>query len=200
YGLNGDISRPSTSHFSIIDAQGRVVSMTTSIEAPFGSHLMAAGLMLNNQLTDFSFVPEENGAPVANAIAPGKRPLSAMDPVIVFDDKGAFFAAIGSPGGSRIIGYVTQTLIALLDWHMPMQEAIALPRFVDRNGPLEIEKGTTLEKLVPQLKQLGHEVKEAELRSGLHGIRVTPTGLDGGADPRRDGTVATGTLAKGGLF
>ncbi len=200
YGLNGDISRPSTSHFSIIDAQGRVVSMTTSIEAPFGSHLMAAGLMLNNQLTDFSFVPEENGAPVANAVAPGKRPMSAMDPVIVFDDKGAFFAAIGSPGGSRIIGYVTQTLIALLDWHMPMQEAIALPRFVDRNGPLEIEKGTTLETLVPQLKQLGHEVKDTELRSGLHGIRATPTGLDGGADPRRDGTVVTGTLAKGGLF
>jgi gamma-glutamyltranspeptidase/glutathione hydrolase len=192
YGLNADISYPCTSHFSIIDPQGRVVSMTTSVEAPFGSHLMAAGLILNNQLTDFSFVPTENGAPVANAVAPGKRPMSAMDPTIVFDDKGNFFAAIGSPGGSRIIGYVTETLIALLDWHMPMQEAVALPRFVDRNGPLEVEKGTDIEKLTPELTQLGHKVTPVELMSGLHGIRETAQGLDGGADPRRDGTVVSG--------
>jgi len=153
---------------------------------------MAAGLILNNQLTDFSFVPTENGAPVANAVAPGKRPMSAMDPTIVFDDKGNFFAAIGSPGGSRIIGYVTETLIALLDWHMPMQEAVALPRFVDRNGPLEVEKGTDIEKLTPELTQLGHKVTPVELMSGLHGIRETAQGLDGGADPRRDGTVVSG--------
>jgi len=192
YGLNGDMSRPSTSHFSIYDSRGDVVSMTTSVEGPFGSHLMAAGMILNNQLTDFSFVPEVNGAPVANAIAPGKRPLSAMDPVIVFDKDGDFFAAVGSPGGSRIIGYVTETLIALLDWHMDMQSAVALPRFVDRNGALEIEQGTTLERLTPQLTQLGHEVKPVELKSGLHGIRLTAQGLDGGADPRRDGTVVGG--------
>ena len=200
YGLNVDISRPCTSHFSIIDADGGVVSMTTSVEAPFGSHLMAGGMILNNQLTDFSFVPEQDGKPVANAVAPGKRPMSAMDPVIVFDDKGNFFAAVGSPGGSRIIGYVTETLIALLDWHMPMQEAIALPRFVDRNGPLEIEKGTSLEKLTPELEQLKHEVKPVELRSGLHGIRQTAQGLDGGADPRRDGTVATGHVTSWFFF
>lgn len=196
YGLNDDISRPSTSHFSIVDRRGGVVSMTTSVEAPFGSHLMAAGMILNNQLTDFSLVPEKDGAPVANAVAPGKRPMSSMDPVIVFDDKGRFFAAVGSPGGSRIIGYVTQTLIALLDWQMTMQDAISLPRFVDRNGPLEIEKGSALEKLAPQLVQLGHEVKAVELKSGLHGIRETAQGLDGGADPRRDGTVVAGR--KGG--
>ena len=200
YGLNVDISRPCTSHFSIIDADGGVVSMTTSVEAPFGSHLMAGGMILNNQLTDFSFVPEQDGKPVANAVAPGKRPMSAMDPVIVFDDKGNFFAAVGSPGGSRIIGYVTETLIALLDWHMPMQEAIALPRFVDRDGPLEIEKGTSLEKLTPELEQLKHEVKPVELRSGLHGIRQTAQGLDGGADPRRDGTVATGHVTSWFFF
>ncbi len=193
-GLNMAVDRPSTTHFSIIDAEGRAVSMTSSIEAPFGSHLMAAGMMLNNQLTDFSFLPEDNGAPVANAAAPGKRPLSAMDPVIVFDANGGFYAAIGSPGGSRIIGYVTQTLVALLDWRMSMQEAVSLPRFLDRNGALEIEKGTALEELTPQLKQLGHEVEARELRSGLHGIRVTPKGLEGGADPRREGTVVSGAL------
>lgn len=196
YGLNDDISRPSTSHFSIVDRQGGVVSMTTSVEAPFGSHLMAAGMILNNQLTDFSLVPAKDGRPVANAVAPGKRPMSSMDPVIVFDDKGKFFAAVGSPGGSRIIGYVTETLIALLDWRMTMQDAISLPRFLDRNGPLEIEKGSGLEKLAPQLKQLGHEVTAVELKSGLHGIRATAQGLDGGADPRRDGTVVAGR--KGG--
>ncbi len=155
---------------------------------------MVGGMILNNQLTDFSFVPEQNGAPVANAVAPGKRPMSAMDPVIVFNKDGSFFAAVGSPGGPRIIGYVTETLIALLDWHMDMQRAVALPRFLDRNGPLEIEKGTSLEKLVPQLRQLGHEVKPVEMNSGLHGIRDAGGVLDGGADPRREGKVIGGAL------
>ncbi len=192
YGSNVSLAYPSTSHFAIVDADGGVVSMTTSVEAPFGSHLMAGGMILNNQLTDFSFLPEEDGKPVANAVAPGKRPMSAMDPVIVFDKQGDFFAAIGSPGGSRIIGYVTQSLIALLDWNMDMQTAVSLPRFLDRNGPLEIEQGTDLEKLVPQLKQLGHEIKLQSMNSGLHGIRATAKGLDGGADPRREGKVVEG--------
>lgn len=192
WGLNHPIDKPSTSHFSIVDSDGNVVSMTTSVEGPFGSHLMAAGMILNNQLTDFSFLPEENGEPVANAVAPGKRPRSSMTPVIVFDRDGDFRAAIGSPGGSRIIGYVTQTLIALIDWDMDMAGAIGLPRFVDRNGPLEIEEGTPLEQMTPDLKALGHEVKAVPLMSGLHGILVTPKGLDGGADPRRDGNVVTG--------
>ncbi|MGB3809424.1 MAG: gamma-glutamyltransferase [Parvibaculum sp.] len=192
YGSNVSLAYPSTSHFAIVDADGGVVSMTTSVEAPFGSHLMAGGMILNNQLTDFSFLPEEDGKPVANAVAPGKRPMSAMDPVIVFDKQGDFFAAIGSPGGSRIIGYVTQSLIALLDWNMDMQTAVSLPRFLDRNGPLEIEQGTELEKLVPQLKQLGHEIKLQAMNSGLHGIRATAKGLDGGADPRREGKVVEG--------
>jgi gamma-glutamyltranspeptidase/glutathione hydrolase len=191
-GGNVSVAYPSTSHFAIVDPYGDVVSMTTSVEAPFGSHLMAAGMILNNQLTDFSFLPEEDGKPVANAVAPGKRPMSAMDPVIVFDKNGGFFAALGSPGGSRIIGYVTQSLIALLDWRMDMQSAVALPRFLDRNGPLEIEEGTSLEKLTPQLTQLGHEVKPEKMNSGLHGIRVTAHGLDGGADPRREGKVVAG--------
>lgn len=191
-GLNHPVDKPSTSHFSILDSDGNVVSMTTSVEGPFGSHLMAAGMMLNNQLTDFSFAPEEDGKPVANAVAPGKRPRSSMTPAIVFNEEGNFHAAIGSPGGSRIIGYVTQTLIAMIDWDMDMTAAIGLPRFVDRNGPLEIEEGTPLEQMAPELVQLGHEVKAVPLMSGLHGILVTSDGLDGGADPRRDGNVITG--------
>jgi gamma-glutamyltranspeptidase/glutathione hydrolase len=191
WGLNQPIDKPSTSHFSIIDARGNVVSMTTTVEGPFGSHLMAGGMMLNNQLTDFSFLPEIDGEPVANAVAPGKRPRSSMTPIIIYDADGDFYAAVGSPGGSRIIAYVTQTVIALLDWEMDMKSAISLPRFVDRNGPLEIEAGTSLEEMKPLLEQLGHQVETRELMSGLHGIRVTPQGLDGAADPRRDGNVVT---------
>lgn len=191
-GINMPVAYPSTSHFAIVDAEGNVVSMTTSVEAPFGSHLMAGGMILNNQLTDFSFIPEEDGKPVANAVAPGKRPMSAMDPLIVFDKQGDFYAALGSPGGSRIIGYVTQALIAVLDWNMDMQTAFDQPRFLDRNGPLEIEEGTSLEELTPDLIALGHEIKPTKINSGLHGIRVTPDGLDGGADPRREGVAIGG--------
>lgn len=192
WGMNQPVDLPSTSHFSILDSNGNVVSMTTSVEGPFGSHLMAGGMMLNNQLTDFSFAPEADGKPVANAVAPGKRPRSSMTPVIVFDEDGEFRAAVGSPGGSRIIGYVTQTLIALIDWDMDMAGAVGLPRFLDRNGALEIEAGTPLEQMKPQLEELGHTVEVRQLMSGLHGILVLPDGLDGAADPRRDGNVVTG--------
>jgi gamma-glutamyltranspeptidase / glutathione hydrolase len=192
WGMNQPVDMPSTSHFSILDSNGNAVSMTTSVEGPFGSHLMAGGMMLNNQLTDFSFVPEQDGKPIANAVAPGKRPRSSMTPVIVFDEDGEFRAAIGSPGGSRIIGYVTQTLIALIDWDMDMVAAVGLPRFLDRNGPLEIEAGTPLEQMAPQLEELGHTVEARPAISGLHGILVMPDGLDGAADPRRDGNVVTG--------
>ena len=191
-GPNQPVDKPSTSHFSILDSDGNVVSMTTSVEGPFGSHLMSGGMILNNQLTDFSFTPEEDGRPVANAVAPGKRPRSSMTPVIMFNKDGGFHSAVGSPGGSRIIGYVTQTLIAIVDWDMDMLGATGLPRFLDRNGALEIEAGTPLEQMTPELEQLGHEVEAVTLTSGLHGILVAPDGLDGAADPRHDGNVVTG--------
>jgi gamma-glutamyltranspeptidase / glutathione hydrolase len=194
FAPNVSRARPSTSHFSIVDAQGNVVSMTTSIEAPFGSHMMTGGFFLNNQLTDFSFLPVIDGKPVANAVAPGKRPRSSMTPSMIFDDSGNFYAAIGSPGGSRIITYVTQTIVALLDHDLPMQDAVAQPRHVNRNGPLEIEAGTPLAELADDLKALGHTVSVKPIVSGLHGIRRTENGLEGGADPRREGIALGGEL------
>ena len=181
--------RPSTSHLAVVDADGNAVSMTTSVEGPFGSHMMAAGFILNNQLTDFSFQPEINGKPVANAVAPGKRPRSSMSPTLVFNKRGNLFAAVGSPGGSRIITYVTQTLIGLIDWDMDMQSAIDLPRHVNRNGPIELEAETDLNEHVAALEALGHKVSSKKLTSGLHGIMVGRKGLDGGADKRREGVV-----------
>ncbi|MDX9860342.1 MAG: gamma-glutamyltransferase [Rhodospirillales bacterium] len=177
----------STTHLSVIDGDGNAVSLTASIEGPFGSQLMVRGFLLNNQLTDFSFVPERNGAPVANAVEPGKRPRSSMAPMLVFDGTGRVVEAVGSPGGSRIIGYVAKTLIATLDWNMDIQAAIDLPNFVNRNAKTELEKGTPLEGLGPALTVLGHEVTLQTMDSGLHGIMAGAAGLTGGADPRRDG-------------
>ena len=177
----------STSHISVIDADGNALSMTTTIESAFGSRLMVRGFMLNNELTDFSFRPDVDGAPVANRVEAGKRPRSSMAPTLVFDGSGRVVMAIGSPGGSRIIAYVAKTLIAVLDWKHDMQEAVALPHFTNRNGATDLEKGTPLEALKPALEALGHRVEVRALTSGLHGVMATPEGLVGGADPRREG-------------
>jgi gamma-glutamyltranspeptidase/glutathione hydrolase len=186
--------RPSTSHFTIADSLGHVVSMTSSVEHAFGAHIMAAGFILNNQLTDFSFRPVRDGRPVANAVAGNKRPRSSMSPVMVFDDRGRLYAALGSPGGSRIIGYVAQTLIALIDWRLDMQAAIDLPRHIARTGPIELEAGTRLARLAGPLRAMGHKVFIRPLTSGLHGIRFEKTRLEGGADPRREGVLAGGVI------
>ena len=178
---------PSTSHLSVIDGDGNAVSMTTTIERAFGSRLLVRGFLLNNQLTDFAFIPRRDGRTVANAVGPGKRPRSSMSPTLVFDADGKLFATVGSPGGSRIIGYVTKALIGLIDWKLDMQAAIDLPNHINRNGATELEKDTPLTRHADALKRLGHDVKTGALVSGLHGIRVTPVGYDGGADRRREG-------------
>ena len=183
----GDEGGFSTSQISVIDGDGNAVSMTSSIERTFGSRLMTRGFMLNNQLTDFAFRPNANGAPVANRVMPGKRPRSSMAPTLVFDGQGQVVMIVGSPGGSRIIGYVTKTVIAALDWKLDIQQAIDYPNFVNRNGPLEIEEGTPLADLKPALEAMGHEVRLLPRHSGLIGIIATKDGLEGGADKGREG-------------
>ena len=177
----------STSHLSVVDARGNAVSFTTSVERAFGSRLMAAGFILNNQLTDFSFAPMGAHGAVANRVQPGKRPRSSMTPTLIFDEDGELIATLGSPGGSRIIGFVVQSVIALLDWDLDAQAALSLPRHVNRNGATELEAGTALEQLAPALEALGHEVRVRSLVSGLHAIRRVDGRLEGGADPRREG-------------
>ncbi len=180
-------SRPGTSHISIIDGDGNAVSMTTTIEGAFGSQLMVRGFMLNNELTDFSFLPEHAGRPIANRVEPGKRPRSSMAPTMVFDLDGNLELIIGSPGGSRIIGYVAKTLVAMLDWGLDIQAAIDLPHIVNRNGATDLEARTSAVLHQPALTVRGHETRRRDLNSGLHGIMVTEDGLFGGADPRREG-------------
>ncbi len=181
-----------TSHISVIDEAGNAVSMTTTIEDGFGARLMTAGgFLLNNELTDFSFLPEEDGKPVANRVEAGKRPRSSMAPTLVFDAFGRLYAVVGSPGGSQIIGYVTKTLVALLDWKLDPQQAVDLANVGSRNGPTELEKGTEAEGWKVALEAKGHEVRLLEMTSGIQAIVKTPEGFVGGADGRREG-VAVG--------
>ena len=176
---------PSTSHIAIVDSYGNALSMTTTIENAFGSRLMVRGVLLNNELTDFSFRSHAGGVPVANRVEPGKRPRSSMAPTIVLKD-GQPVLVVGSPGGSRIIGFVAKTLIAHLDWGMDVQQAIALPHLVNRFGAFDVEAGTRAAALAAPLEALGYEVNARALTSGLHAISLGD-GLRGGADPRREG-------------
>ena len=181
---------PSTSQVSIVDREGNAVSMTTTIEAAFGSHLMTeGGFLLNNELTDFSFLPAVDGKPVANRVEAGKRPRSSMAPTIVFDRRGRLFAVLGSAGGSLIINDVAKTLVGVIDWRLDPQAAIALPNFGSRNGPTELEKDTPVVALAPRLRAIGHATRSIVDPSGAQAIVHTATGWIGGADPRREGVV-----------
>ena len=187
-----------TSHISIVDAQGRVLAMTTTIEAVWGSRLMsdggtglAGGFVLNNELTDFSMLPSDaQGRPVANRVQAGKRPRSSMSPSLVFDRRdGRVRMTVGSLGGAAIINYTAKTLIATQQWGLNAQQAIALPNFGTYNGPTLLEAGRFPASTVEALRQRGHIVNEIPLSSGLQAIERTPTGWFGGADPRREGVV-----------
>lgn len=187
YAADGSLELPGTSHISIIDGWGNVVSMTTTIESAFGSQIMVGGFMLNNELTDFSFVAERDGLPVANRVEAGKRPRSSMAPSVVFDRDGILLMVIGTPGGSRIIEYVAQTLIAVLDWELDIGQAVALGHVVNRNGGTDLEEGTGAEEFAQALEARGQTVNIRPMNSGLHAILVTADGLEGAADPRREG-------------
>ena len=179
--MPGDLEH-GTSHFSIVEKNGDAVAMTTTIEAGFGSRVMVRGFLLNNELTDFDFVP---GGP--NEVGPGKRPRSSMAPTMVFDRAGRLELVVGSPGGSLIINYVARALVAVLDWRLDIQAAIEAPNYGSRNGPTEIERGSAYEALIAGLRSRGHEVRLMDMESGLHGIERTARGWRGGADPRREG-------------
>jgi gamma-glutamyltranspeptidase/glutathione hydrolase len=188
--IDGDtIERPSTSHLSIIDARGNAISMTSSIENAFGSALMVEGFILNNQLTDFSFIPKKDEELLANRVEANKRPRSSMAPMMIFNKDKSLKLLIGSPGGSRIINYVSQTIIGVLDWQLNPQEAINLPKVTNRNYVTTLERGTSAQALQPILEAKGHTVHIRDLNSGLHAIELTKSGLVGGADPRREGVV-----------
>jgi gamma-glutamyltranspeptidase / glutathione hydrolase len=195
------MQRTGTSHISIVDDTGNAVSMTTTIESAFGSRVMAAGFLLNNQLTDFSFQPvDAAGRTIANAVGPGKRPRSSMAPTMVFDGGGQLRMVIGSPGGARIILYVIKTLVALVDWRLEPQAAVALTNFGSMGITFEIEDdaGPTLSwrhmtaaaqaaTLSIWMRGRGHRTSFPDMTSGTHVIAIDDAGLSGGADPRREG-------------
>ncbi len=175
-----------TTHVSILDGEGNALSMTSTVESVFGARIVVRGFVLNNQLTDFSFRPEVEGRPVANRVEGGKRPRSSMSPLLVFRD-GRLEAALGSPGGARIIGYVAQAAVALLDWNMDAQGAAALPHVGPLNATVELEQGTAAAGLVPALVARGVPAEAREMNSGLNIIRLQRGRITAGTDPRRDG-------------
>lgn len=188
FGIDATIERAGTSHLSIIDDEGNALAMTTTIEGAFGSHNWAAGFLLNNELTDFSFVPvDADGQPAANAVGPGKRPRSSMSPTIVFDAQKHVSAVLGSPGGSRIILYVLKTLIALIDWGLDAQQAADLLNFGSQGSALELELDWSAVPLALSLRPLGHPIVPSLMNSGVHIVMRRDGKLEGAADPRREG-------------
>jgi gamma-glutamyltranspeptidase/glutathione hydrolase len=178
-----------TSHFVAVDRWGDVASETSTIESSFGSGLMVNGYYLNNELTDFSFKPEKDGCPVANRVEGGKRPRSSMSPTIVYGPDGKVMLAVGAAGGSTIPAQVIKTIVGVLDFHLPAQQAVALPMIYAPGDTVYVESGTFLEGMIPQLRALGHaDVKmlppgtfKANAIEWLDGRWV------GGADPRSEG-------------
>jgi gamma-glutamyltranspeptidase/glutathione hydrolase len=183
--ISGEVD--GTTHFSAVDRQGNVSSMTSTIEGPFGSQLIANGYFLNNELTDFTFAPEKDGAPVANRPQAGKRPLSSMSPTIVYGPDGKVMLAIGSAGGKRIIMHVTKSLIGALDFGLSAQEAIALPNIYFGGDAVLVESGTSLDAMRDRLAALGRTVVSSDLGSKLNAVERTPAGWRGAADPRSEG-------------
>ena len=185
--ISGEVA--GTTHFSAVDARGSIANMTSTIEGPFGSQLIAGGFFLNNELTDFTFAPEKDGAPVANRVEGGKRPLSSMAPTIVFNREGKPVLALGSAGGKRIIMHVTKTLIGVLDFGLPLKEAIALPNIYFGGGALLVEEKTNLASMAQQLANFGQAVKPEDLGSKVNGLQLVDGKWTGAADPRSEGNV-----------
>lgn len=192
--ISGEVA--GTTHFSAVDAKGSIANMTSTIEGPFGSQLIAGGFFLNNELTDFTFAPEKDGAPVANRVEGGKRPLSSMAPTIVFDREGKPVLALGSAGGKRIIMHVTKTLVGVIDFGLPLKEAIALPNIYFGGDSLLVEENTALANALDMIAAFGQQVKPADLGSKVNGVQLVDGKWTGAADPRSEGT-AVSVDAKG---
>lgn len=192
-GTDTTFEAPGTTHLSIIDSAGNAVSMTATIEAPFGSSRWAAGFLLNNEMTDFAREPATDGRPVANAVVPGNRPRSSMSPTMVFDQDGNIIMVTGSPGGNSIPAYVAKTIVAVLDWGMSAQEAVNYPNIVARGETVRVEVSVEPgHAIATDLSNRGYNVEEREGgNSGLHVIVIRPDHLDGAADKRREGIVRT---------
>ena len=184
---------PGTSHISIVDRYGNAVSMTTTIEDQFGARIWVRGFLLNNELTDFSMLAKENGLTIVNHVQAGKRPRSSMAPTIIYDEQNRPVIVTGSPGGSAIINYVVKSIIAMVDWGLSPQQAAELPNFGSRNGATELEQGTELTAMRPELERRAHAVNVMDFTSGLHILARQGQGKSqrwqGGADPRREGAV-----------
>jgi gamma-glutamyltranspeptidase / glutathione hydrolase len=187
-GTDATREAPGTTQLSVVDAQGNAVTMTATIESAFGSRLFVDGFLLNNELTDFSFAPEDaSGQPIANRVEAGKRPRSSMAPTLVFGPDGKLDMVLGSPGGSRIIPYVVKAIVGSIDWGLDPQAAAGLFNFGSRNGPFEIEDVQGTEGWAAALGDIGHEVRTDDMVSGLNIIAVEGGKLVGGSDPRREG-------------
>jgi gamma-glutamyltranspeptidase/glutathione hydrolase len=192
--ISGEVA--GTTHFSAADRQGNIANMTSTIEGPFGSQLIAGGFFLNNELTDFTFAPEKDGAPVANKVVGGKRPLSSMSPTIVFDSEGRAVLALGSAGGKRIIMHVTKTLVGVLDFGLPLDQAIALPNIYFGGNALLVEEKTPLADMAEAIANYGQPVKADDLGSKVNGVQLVNGNWTAAADPRSEGT-AMSVDAKG---
>ena len=182
-----------TSHFIVGDASGNVVSMTTTVESIFGSGRMVDGFFLNNQMTDFAFLPRDaQGRPAANAVAPGKRPRSSMTPLVLLTPDGKFAGAFGSAGGNAILAYVGKTMVAAIDWNLPTQEAVAAPNLVARGTAFQGEVTKFSPEILAGLRARGIDLKPGQGEdSGVHAVMIRNGRVDGGFDPRREGVVLT---------
>ncbi|MFK8016133.1 MAG: gamma-glutamyltransferase [Gammaproteobacteria bacterium] len=190
FGTDTTDERGGTTHLSIIDANGNAISMTATVEAPFGSSRFVHGFLLNNEMTDFARDPGKGDAP-ANLVGPGKRSRSSMSPIIVFDDNGQLLLVSGSPGGNSIVAYVAKTTLGILARGQSVEAAIAAPNIVARGDKVRVEVTDDAGKEAARiLAEAGYDVVERDgENSGLHTILVTSDGLEGGADPRREGVV-----------
>ena len=192
-GADATVDPTGTTHLIVRDRQGNVVSMTTTVESIFGTGRIVDGFFLNNQLTDFSFAPvDQQGRPVANAVAAGKRPRSSMTPAILLTRDGRFAGAIGSAGGNAILAYVAKNLVAAIDWHEPMQQALAEPNLVARGPAFQGEVTKFSPEVLAGLRQRGIDLRPGQGEdSGVTGVLIRNGRVDGGADPRREGVVLT---------